>query len=204
MARRKLVVIGLLGTTLDVGRDNQRWNRWRPSVALTQHEDLLIDRFELIYPKHTRALVTTVSADIAHVSPETKLVEHELDFVDPWDFEGVYAKLREFADSYPFDPEREDYLVHITTGTHVAQICLFLLTESRHFPARLVQTGLIPTKREQSAGQIKIIDLDLSRYDSIAARFEREHVDNVTSLKSGIATRNAAFNRLIEEVEHVS
>jgi transcriptional regulatory protein RtcR len=29
-------------------------------------------------------------------------------------------------------------------------------------------------------------------------------VDNVTSLKSGIATRNAAFNRLIEEVEHVS
>ncbi|MFZ0678495.1 RNA repair transcriptional activator RtcR family protein, partial [Candidatus Binatus sp.] len=46
------------------------------------------------------------------------------------------------------NPEREDYLIHITTGTHVAQICLFLLTESRHFPARLIQTS--PARRPRS------------------------------------------------------
>ena len=204
MARRKLVVIGLLGTTLDVGRDNQRWNRWRPSVALTQHEDLLIDRFELIYPKHTRALVTTVSADIAHVSPETKLVEHELDFVDPWDFEGVYAKLREFADSYPFDPEREDYLVHITTGTHVAQICLFLLTESRHFPGRLLQTSPSKRRGEQQPGSYAIIDLDLSKYDKLATRFQKDKAEAHSFLKSGIETKNAEFNALIERIEQVA
>ena len=36
--------------------------------------------------------------------------------------------------TYPSDAE--DYLVHITTGTYVVQICLFLLTESRHLPGQ--------------------------------------------------------------------
>ncbi|MCW2414627.1 MULTISPECIES: RNA repair transcriptional activator RtcR family protein [unclassified Sphingobium] len=32
-------------------------------------------------------------------------------------------------------------LLHITTGAHVAQICLFLLTEARYLPGRLLQTS---------------------------------------------------------------
>ena len=205
MARRKLVVIGLLGTTLDAGRGSKRWERWRPSVALTQHEDLLVDRFELLHGKHSLDLVATLSADIAHVSPETKVVKHVMDFADPWDFEGVYAKLREFSASYAFDPEREDYLVHITTGTHVAQICLFLLTESRHFPARLLQTS--PDKKarvENEPGRYAIIDLDLSKYDKLATRFQTEKAEAHSFLKSGIETKNAAFNALIERIERVA
>ena len=57
------------------------------------------------------------------------------------------AVLRDFADHYTFDEESEDYLVHITTGTHVVQICLFLLTETRHLPARLIQTSPAPRAR---------------------------------------------------------
>ncbi|NLE59827.1 MAG: sigma 54-dependent transcriptional regulator, partial [Planctomycetes bacterium] len=49
MKRRKNVLIGLLGTTLDAGDESTRWERWRPSVSLCQHEDLLIDRFELLH-----------------------------------------------------------------------------------------------------------------------------------------------------------
>src|SRR3954470_6305983 len=186
MARRKLVVIGLLGTSLDAGRGEKRWDRWRPSVALTQHEDLLVDRFELLHGKQSLELVATVSADIAHVSPETKIVKHVLELADPWDFEGVYARLREFAASYAFDPEREDYLVHITTGTHVAQICLFLLTESRYFPARLLQTSPARGEAQRSHGTFAIIDLDLSRYDRLASRFHQEQREGLSSLKQGI------------------
>jgi len=154
MARRKLVVIGLLGTTLDAGRGSTRWDRFRPTVSLTQHEDLLVDRLELLHGKHSLDLAATVSADIAQVSPETKIVKHLMDFEDPWDFEGVYGRLREFAFGYAFDPEREDYLVHITTGTHVAQICLFLLTESRYFPARLLQTS--PAKKGRAEPEARV------------------------------------------------
>ena len=73
---------------------------------------------------------------------------HVVDFGDPWDFGLVYGALHDFARAYPFDPDREDYLVHVTTGTHVAQICLFLLTETRYFPARLLQTA--PPKRQRA------------------------------------------------------
>ena len=44
----KRVVIGQLGTQLDAGQDTERWERWRPSVSLFQHEDLLVERFELL------------------------------------------------------------------------------------------------------------------------------------------------------------
>ncbi|RYZ57967.1 MAG: AAA family ATPase, partial [Proteobacteria bacterium] len=202
---RTLVVLGFLGTTLDAGKGGQRWDRWRPTVALTQHEDLAIDRLELWHGRQGQAIADTVVADIHDTSPETKVVRHALELQDAWSFESVYAQLHDFARSYPFDPEREDYLVHITTGTHVAQICLFLLTEARYFPARLVQTSPgRPGEKNREVGTYSIIDLDLSRYDQIASRVRKEHHEAQSVLKSGIETRNEAFNRLIERIEHVA
>ena len=93
-------------------------------------------------------------------------------------------------------------LVHITTGTHVAQICLFLLTEARWIPARLLQCS--PERDRSAPGTIKIIDLDLSRYDRIASRFQQEQREAASFLKGGIETRNASFNRLIDRIEQVA
>ena len=202
---KKTVVIGLLGSTLDQGgKTARRWERWRPSVALCQHEDLLIHRFELLYQRRFTELADLVSADIALVAPETELRLQAIEFDDPWDFEGVYSALFEFARTYPFDLEQEDYLIHISTGTHVAQICCFLLTEARYFPARLVQTSP-PTKRHLGGpGTYRLIDLDLSRYDRIAQRFRREAEQDEAFLKAGIATRDIAFNALIARIEQVA
>lgn len=47
---KKAVVIGFVGTQLDSGgKGLGRWEKWRPSVALCQHEDFLVHRFELLY-----------------------------------------------------------------------------------------------------------------------------------------------------------
>jgi transcriptional regulatory protein RtcR len=200
---KPLVVLGLLGTTLDTGKGPKRWERWRPTVSLCQHEDLVIDRLELIHAERAGELAEMIEGDIALVSPETQVRRHVVDMQNAWDFEEVYAALHEFAASYPFDTDAEDYLVHITTGTHVAQICNFLLTEARYFPARLIQTSP-PRRASDKPGTFSIIDLDLSRYDKLATRFEREHTDAIASLKGGIETRNASFNRLIERIEHVA
>ena len=80
----------------------------------------------------------------AQVSPETTVRSTRLEFNDPWDLEEVYGALHDFARSQKFDAAREEYLVHITTGTHVQQICLFLLTEARYFPGKLIQTAMAP------------------------------------------------------------
>jgi len=205
MPTTRTVVLGLLGTTLDQGRGPARWDAWRPTIAACQYEDLLVSRFELLYPKRSAQLAETVRTDISCVSPETEVRLWPHDTADPWDFEEVYGALHDFVRAYPFDAEAEDYLVHITTGSHVAQICLFLLTESRHIPGRLLQTNPpTPGQRGKEAGTFRVIDLDLSRYDRIASRFAREALDGTSRLKSGIETRNAHFNALIDRLEHVA
>ncbi|NWG47172.1 MAG: sigma 54-interacting transcriptional regulator [Alphaproteobacteria bacterium] len=198
------VVIGFLGSTLDASKIGpSRWSKWRPSVALCMHEDLRVDRFVLLHGTPHLRLADYVAEDIASVSPETTVERHVLDFRDPWDFEEVYGKLLDFARSYRFDPEAEDYLVHITTGTHVGQICLFLLTEAHYFPGKLLQTQ--PRRGTADAvGMWNTIDLDLSRYDSIATRFAAHAAESTSFLKSGIETRNRAFNRMIDEIEQVA
>ncbi len=197
------VVLGLIGTTLDAGRDPSRWESWRPSVSLCQHEEFLVDRFEILYEQGRESLAETVRDDIGSVSPETEVRLHPIALRDPWDFEEVYGTLQDFARAYPFDPEREEYLLHITTGTHVCQICMFLLAEARYFPARLLQTAP-PRRKRLGLGSYRVIDLDLSRYDAIARRFAREQSEGLSFLKAGIETRNAAFNRLIERIERVA
>ena len=202
---KPITVISFLGSTLDASKFGPaRWGKWRPSVALAMHEDLRVDRLLMIHGSaHTR-LAEYVSEDIVSVSPETNVERHVIDFEDPWDFEEVYGKLLDFAASQTFDPDTDDYLIHITTGTHVAQICLFLLTEAHYLPGKLLQTQ--PAKRVDGSapGSWSVIDLDLSRYDSIATRFAVESAESTSFLKSGIDTRNVAFNTMIDEIEQVA
>ncbi len=200
----KKVIIGLYGPTLDRGIDADRWNFWRPSVSLCQHEDLLIDRYELILEKKFEKVAQTVINDIHTISPETTVVPHHIQWKDPWDFQEVYNILHDFTRNYNFDPDNEEYYIHITTGTHVVQICMFLLTESLYFPGKLIQSS--PPKRERygDLGSYQVIDLDLSKYDGIAMRFKQQVKDDISLLKSGIHTRNKKFNKLIERIEHVA
>ncbi len=207
MDMKRNVLIGLIGTKLDAGKSPDRWNEWRPTVSLFQHEELLFGRFHmLVEPKFT-ALGERVAEDIRAVSPETEVRLHEIRLRDPWDFECVYGALHDFAKEQRFDVENENYFIHITTGTHTAQICLFLLTESLDLPGALIQAAPPKTRRgarTHSPGTYNIIDLDLSKYDRIAERFRQKIGDDISFLKAGIETKNAAFNRLIEKIEKVA
>lgn len=200
----KTIAISILGTTMDRrGKGDKRWDKWRPTISMCQHDDLLVDRLELLFDNHSQSLANQVTEDIARVSPETEVVHHRVNFSDPWDFETVYSDLLDFARSYDFKPGKERYLTHITTGTHVAQICLYLLTEAGYLPGQLLQTS--PSSRDSNEpGQYQIIDLDLSKYDQIASRFKKEHQEGTTYLKGGIETNSAVFNTMIEQLEQVS
>ena len=200
----KHVVFGLLGPTLDQGKGPSRWERWRPTVAICQHEDFLVHRFELLYQERYTALAEKIRADINMISPETEVRLHLVTMQDPWDFENVYGELHDFAQNYTFNTRDEEYFIHITTGTHVAQICLFLLTEARYFPAKLLQTSPPKRAEKETVGTFAVIDLDLSKYDRLASRFKQEQQSGLTFLKSGIDTKNKAFNKIIEQIEQVA
>lgn len=212
---KKNVVVGFFGTVLDkTHKYGKRWHRWRPTVSLTR-QDIAVDRIELFVPDLEHNSVKILIDDIKEVSPQTTVKCHDLELTDPWDFEEVFGALHQFASNYDFQPEDEEYYIHITTGTHVAQICLFLLTEARYFPGHLLQT-MPPKKERLKSGQERpadymtppgsqvVIDLDLSRYDQIARRFQEEQDEGRSFLKSGIQTRNKDFNKLIDTIEKVA
>ena len=205
----KTTVISVLGTQKDAhgGHGPGRWDTWRPNIGLVQQDDLPIDELHLIFNAEYTTLAERIKRDINSVSPETSVVFDVIDLKDPWDFEEVYAKFYDYAKSPCFHEDRTQYYIHMSTGSHVEQICLFLLAESRHLPGKLVQTspkeGHVRHSND-SKGTYSIIDLDLSRYDKLAKRFEGERQNDLSFLKRGIETRNKAFNKLIETIERVS
>jgi transcriptional regulatory protein RtcR len=222
--KKPTVVVGLLGTTLDA-KGKQRWNRWRPTVELCRTPGVAVDRFELLYQATYKELLQVVVDDIHAIAPHVEVVPVPVMLPDPWDFEAVYDVLAGYAAARAFDADAVDLLLHITTGTHVAQICMFLLAESRRLPGRLLQTA--PARvdvdvddsgkvsrasrggRDDQPGPVPlgrahIIDLDLSRYDRIVSRTKIEAHDGAAFLKAGIATKNQAFNALIAELEVIA
>ena len=73
---KNIVVIGLLGPTLDMGKQPKRWERWRPTVALCQHEDLLVSRLELLYQKRFKSLLTRFLCNCRVFSIQIAVVVH--------------------------------------------------------------------------------------------------------------------------------
>jgi transcriptional regulatory protein RtcR len=193
-----------VGATQDAGEGATRWRRWRPSVALTRHPSLPVARLELLHEPRHAELARQVAADVREVSPGTEVVLRELPPHNPWDFAECYGALSRFAAGYVFKPDDEEYLVHITTGTHIAQICLFLLTETRDLPGCLLQTAPPPKGNAGEPGTCAVIDLDLARYDAIAARFAERAADEASYLTQGIETRNPAMRQLVAELARVA
>jgi transcriptional regulatory protein RtcR len=210
-ASRPVVVLGLVGSILDgagnlrKARNAQRWQRWRPSIDVVSQPNLSVARFELLHSPDHEGFAEVIAEDIKAVSQTTTVRLHSLAMADPWDFPTVYGALDDFAGAYDFRVDDEDYLLHITTGTHVFQICLFLLAESRRIPARLLQASppRAHVREARRVGQTTIIDIDVSRYESLRQRFVARHASGVSFLKAGIPTKNAAYNALVDELEKV-
>jgi|GEM_PF-1496624 len=83
---RQKQFIGFIGTQLDSGSSAGRWEKWRPTVSLVQHEALVIDRMVLLYDPKYPKLRDIIRDDIAAVSPETEVKPVEITIADPWDF----------------------------------------------------------------------------------------------------------------------
>ena len=123
-----------MGATSDpVGRQGVGAAAARPEAALGQVDvDCdVVDRFELLHAPAHAELADLVMKDIARVSPETEVRCLPMAIDDPWDFEEVYAALHDFARQYAFAPDREDYLVHITTGIQLQRFVHGVSTSPR-------------------------------------------------------------------------
>ncbi|MFT7521961.1 MAG: transcriptional regulatory protein RtcR [Kiritimatiellia bacterium] len=197
---RHITLFGLFGNSMDGGIDSRRWSRWRPTLTPFMQDDVIVDKLVLIGGQNrpAKALVT----DIQAMSPQTEIIIRPMDVKDPWDLEIMYGLLLDEAELLAHDPADGELWVHITTGTHIAQICLFLLVEAGFLPGQLLQTR--PPRNGQIIGGCDLVDLNLARYDRIQTRFVDREQEATTFLKGGIVTLNDKFNKLISRIERVA
>ena len=120
----KTTVISVLGTQKDAhgGRGANRWDTWRPTIGLVQHETLAINELHLIFNLEYLPLAKLIRDDIHTVSPETEVIFDNIELANPWDFEEVYEKFYDYSKQACFHDEETEYYVHISTGSHVEQI----------------------------------------------------------------------------------
>lgn len=198
------VIFSIFDPEWDGGDPDDRWERWRPSVSLLSHKDLVVDRLELIVQTPFKEAAQVAIDDMKVLSPHTDISIHEVKFIDPWDFEEVYAVIHDISDNYSFKTDLNNYYIHMSTGTHVSRICLFLLCEARIIPGMMIQSYPEHTYDEQIKSGWRTIDLSLTKYDRLAKRFKKRKTQGQWFLKSGIATVNSSFNETIEEMEQVA
>lgn len=195
-------IFTVLGNLLDSDCSVTRWQRWRPTVALALLPDFQVDTLEVIHQQQHSDIAYQVKADVEAETP-TRVRLHLVTLDDPWNFVDVYAALFDVATNFRF-LDTTNYYVHLSTGTHTMQICLFLLTETRYFPARLLQTKPPDDRNTVHSESFTEIDLDLAQYQAIAQRFEKRQKGHLSYLKSGINTSNERYNELIQKIEYVA
>ena len=182
---------GWSGRRLDRGEGPERWNRWRPTVDLRRHDDLLVSALRAAArPPRSRARRQVID-DIRSVSPETES-HHAVDFGDPWDFGLVYGALHDFARGATRSTPRTRTTSSTSrpgpTSRRSACSCSPRRATSRRGccrPRRRASTRRHPARSHDHRSR------PVEATTGWRPRFEQQQREDLSFLKSGIDTRNA-------------
>lgn len=196
-------LIGFLGVVRDVKKVKPTF---RPSVALCMRSDVQVERFYLLHNGKSNALLNTVIADIAQVSPNTEVIPTRLDCSDPYDRISVFSSMLAFVKALP---SGVTYHVNLTTGTHMQKHCWLRLEEARCATFKFIQTYVTKTRALVSGapslrGEFRELDFNYAEHDAYHALLQENSANIDKFLKSGIETRNATYNQLITDLERIS
>ncbi|MFO0558165.1 MAG: RNA repair transcriptional activator RtcR family protein [Polyangiales bacterium] len=197
---RERVLISVVGQRFDAPK------QWRPTLVCTMHPEVVaFDRVVLIEQPGAEVVTEMLIRDIERANKGRSIACERvaIDLKNPWSFEEVYAKFYAFARARSWR-ERDEHYVHMTTGTHVMQIVWYLLVSERFVPAKLVQSAPPKGRDRADLGALDVVDLDLSRYPSIARQRHAQQLEGESLLKMGIETRSPAYNAVIERLQRAA
>lgn len=201
-------LISYLGFSKDNrGDKDSRWEKFRPTIACLLHPELNIKRLHLLYhPKYPEFLEATLQ-DIKLIRPDIEVNAYAFNTKDDFDPAAVFENLSGFIDTLP---SNEEYLVNSVTGSDVFLVGWFDLIRMNRINGKLLQIFQASKERrgdsdyDKRAGHYRIIDLNLSKYDSYRSIIENLRETDKVTLKDGITTKNDTYNKLIGTVERVA
>jgi transcriptional regulatory protein RtcR len=206
-----VVLIGFIDGRLEPGGARHRWQAWHQSMALAQREQVQVTRMELLHTRGQGALAERIRTDIAGAAPHVQVSLTPIDLSDMAELRAVQEALREWARSYPFDPQREQYWTPLCSDLQVAQLGLCLLLESPVIRGVMLQDS---TQGPMAVGA-KLVRLDAGSAPEAAPRRNGTPHSPTPSPVPGptpvqaigggaFITRNARFAGMIEQIERVA
>jgi transcriptional regulatory protein RtcR len=199
---KRKVVFGLLDSNQDASRKQDRWGSWRPTIAISQHPDFTISRYELLHEQRDAELVGEIVEDLLTVSPETEVRTWELTDGTLGDFSSSLKSLGDFAASYRFLVEADDYYLHVSNLAVPAQLAMVFLASHGIAPARILQSRM-PPNSDDILGSYEMIDV---RPGGAVDRIVGESTLNNSierSLRGGVDCRNPHFNGTIRRMASI-
>jgi transcriptional regulatory protein RtcR len=160
---------------------------------------LNVGRLVLLYERKIADRAAKLAREIESLHVEVRL--HELAFENAFEFTGVYDALHEFAGQFRFERD-VNYYAHLTTGTHVVQICLFLLVQSRQLPAKLVT--MVPPPKRRGVGTHQLHDPASWEFLSVRAASRTQPAKGIEILKRQIETRDPRLLEIYADLERAA
>lgn len=200
---RRTVVFGLFAYRVDGGTGEQRWARWRPLLELCSSPDFSISTLYLFHRQENREDVENLRADIHLRAPH-------LNFISRTDaevlktFDEFYLVFYKYFKSFKFDTKHCQYYLYFPPGIfpHVT-LALVDIIRTLRLPLEIVQVYQGVDNGKPKAVP-EVFTIDVSRVLQVDEQRQLHSLGDQEYLKSGISTRNAAFNTLIARLEHVA
>lgn len=202
-------IVSILGQRKDFFKSDDN-GVFSPTIALALNaKELGADSIRVLYKKEQSSHMKTISDVLAGVAPDISLVTEMLPEHNAFDPVEVGEALTDTASKWPQD---EKYAFSLGTGTHVHMYLWFKLVEVGYVDAVMLQVinarkgDVSPAFFDNKTfipGRVSVMDMSLSRYESIERRLMKKQVSHSAYLRNGIDTLNEKYNVLIEMIERV-
>jgi len=172
-------------------------------MALARREGVQVTRMELLHTRGQRALAERIRVDIARAAPRVQVSLTPIDLSDTAELNAVQEALREWARTYPFDAQREQYWTPLCSDLQAAQLGLCLLLESPVIRGVM----MLNTPGGTTAVGANLVRLDADGTPEAALR-RNGTMPSPTPVQAigggAFITRNARFAGMIEQIERVA
>lgn len=180
-----------------------RWRHWRSSIELCRHPDFSPDKVLIVHSQRTASMARLLRSDIRRIRPDLETTLIFLGIKDKHSVREGFVRSLAMLRGIAVDYEKESYFIRLAPGAaYSAIMSIVLLITSGHLQASMISLDP-PIPGEPPQGIVRVFRPDIGEWLRMAARERRERLGTVSYLKSGIRTRNQAYNALLDKMERV-
>lgn len=135
---RPIALVALVDPIADNCKKSDRWERWRPTIGLVSHPDVIVDRVDLLHDSGSRKLARQLASDIAERAPGAVIEVHPLACEIDAPYGEANATVAAWVATQPFAPEVNPIYLHAGSEASPLAFALWSHAQRDEIPAQIV------------------------------------------------------------------